>query len=155
MPHSYYLSRKYGPISIGLSSSKADTNIFGYGIGRTITVTYSCNILDADGSVIDEKKQQIIETWIIDEWEDKILVDDMHPKIDMLKTLNELGAIALVIMPSTHTCNLKLSCKYLYDKLNMLIQLISEGRCCIVGVEISEQAKSFDIKTERYFTVHK
>jgi len=155
MSHPYYLPKKYGPISIGLSPGKHSDTIFGYGIGRTITVVYSCDSLGTDGSVLDEEKQQTIKTWIVDEWEDKIVVDDMTSELDSLKTLNELGVIELMIMPSEYNCNLKSSCKYLYDKLNTLVQLISRGRCWIVEVEILEQRESFGFKTERYFSAHK
>ncbi len=154
MSHPYYLPKKYGPISIGHSPGKNDT-IFGYGIGRTITVVYSCDSLDPGGNVIDIEKQQTVETWIIDEWEDKIIVDDMTSELDSLKTLNELGVIELVIMSSEYGCNLKSSCKYLYDKLNSLVQLISRGRCWIVEVEILEQRESYGFKVDRYFGAHK
>ncbi len=154
MSHPYYLPKKYGPISIGLTTSKNDT-IFGYGIGRTITVVYSCDELGTDGNVLDVEKQQIVETWIVDEWEDKIIVDDMTSELDSLKTLNELGVIELMIMPSEYNCNLKASCKYLYNKLNQLVQLTTRGRVWIVEVEILEQRESYGFKTERYFGGHK
>ncbi len=155
MSHPYYLLKKYGPVSIGLSPGKQSDHIFGYGIGRTITVVYSCDDLGTDNSVLDVEKQQTIETWLIDEWKDKIIVDDMTPELNSLKTLNELGVVELMIMPPEYSCNLKSSCKYLYDKLNSLVQLISRGRVWIVEVEILEQRESYGFKTDRYFSAHK
>lgn len=155
MSHSYYLTRKYGPISIGRSPCNNNRTIFGYGIGRTITIVYSCDSLDNNDVVLDEEKQQTVETWIRDEWEDKIIVDDATPELEVLKTLDTMKAIDLMIMPSEYSCNLKLSCKYLYDKLNSLVQLISRGRCWIVEIEILEQRESFGFKIDRYFSQHK
>jgi len=151
MAQSYYLPVKYGPISVGQEVGAS----YQFGFGRTITVMYSCDQLDHNDVVLSEEKILVVDDWIRTQWEDKILLDEHTPNLDMFKTLNEVDGIDIEIMPDQYDCGLKSSCQYLYDKLNQLVQLGSRGRVWIVEVEILEQRESFGFKTERYFSAHK
>ena len=152
MPQSYYLPVKYGPISIGQEVEAFREICYQFGYGRTITVMYACDELDHNGVVLSEEKILVVKDWIIDEWEDRVILDQHSPKLDMFKTLNEVDGVNIAIMPDQYDCGLKSSCHYLYDKLNQLVQLASFGRVWIVEVEILEQRESYGFKTERYFS---
>lgn len=153
MSHPYYLPIKYGPVSVG----KPLTNKMGYnfGYGRTITVMYSCDQLDHSGTVLSEEKILVVKDWILEEWEDKVILDSNHSYLSMFETLQELGGVDIAIIPDQYNSDLKSCCKYLYDKLNQLVQLGSRGRVWIVEIEIIEHRESFGFKTERYFSAHK
>jgi len=146
----YYQPMKYGPISVG--QTNGDT--YQFGVGRTVTVVYSCNELGNDAVVLKETSD-CVEDWIKTEWEDKVLLDRHTPNLDVFKTLQELEGININIMPDQYDCGLKSSSKYLYDKLNELVQLTTQGRVWIVEIEILEQRESYGFKTERYFGAHK
>ena len=83
-----------------------------------------------------------VKSWIESEWDHRTLIAADDPVISELKALEEVGGINLNILPEGYLPGIEESCRYLYDKLNPMIQRKTNNRVEITRVECWETEKN-------------
>ena len=139
----YKSSKRFGPITTGHRQWR-DTGHCSYvhGYGRYVRLTFEASELDERGWVMDFGDLKGVKSWIESEWDHRTLIAADDPAIPELKTLEEVGGINLNILPEGYLPGIEESCRYLYDKLNPVIQRKTNNRVEITRVEIWETEKN-------------
>ena len=83
-----------------------------------------------------------VKSWIESEWDHRTLIAADDPVIPELKALEKVGGINLNILPKGYLPGIEESCRYLYDRLNPVIQRKTNNRVEITRVEIWETEKN-------------
>ena len=136
-------SKRFGPITTGHRQWR-DTGHCSYvhGYGRYVRITFEATELDERGWVMDFGDLRDVKSWIESEWDHRTLIAADDPVISELKALEEVGGINLNILPEGYLPGIEESCRYLYDKLNPMIQRKTNNRVEITRVECWETEKN-------------
>ena len=136
-------SKRFGPITTGHRQWR-DKGHCSYvrGYGRYVRLTFEATKLDERGWVMDFGDLKDVKSWIESEWDHRTLIAADDPAIPELKILEEVGGINLNILPEGYLPGIEESCRYLYDKLNPVIQRKTNNRVEITRVEIWETEKN-------------
>ncbi|MEO0508353.1 MAG: 6-carboxytetrahydropterin synthase [Verrucomicrobiota bacterium] len=109
-----------------------------HGHNWTITLTFACEDLDANGFVIDFGKLSDIKQWIADHLDHACLFNqDDSEKDKLLQDYAEL--FHAYILPS---CSCEGIAEHLHGVFDAIVREGTEGRCRIVAVEIEEDSKN-------------
>ena len=135
----YKSSKRFGPITTGHRQWRDKGHCsYVHGYGRYVRLTFEAIELDERGWVMDFGGLKDVKSWIESEWDHRTLIAADDPVIPELKTLEEVGGINLNILPEGYLPGIEESCRYLYDKLNPVIQRKTNNRVEITRVEIWE-----------------
>ena len=119
-------TKRFGPITTGHRQWRDKGHCsYVHGYGRYVRLTFEATELDERG-------------WVMDFGD--LAAND--PVIPELKILEEVGGINLNILPEGYLPGIEESCRYLYDKLNPVIQRKTNNRVEITRVEIWETEKN-------------
>ena len=136
-------SKRFGPITTGHRQWRDKGHCsYVHGYGRYVRLTFEATELDERGWVMDFGDLRGVKNWIEDEWDHRTLIAADDPVIPELKILEEVGGINLNILPEGYLPGIEESCRYLYDKLNPIIQRKTNNRVEITRVEIWETEKN-------------
>ena len=139
----YKSSKRFGPITTGHRQWRDKGHCsYVHGYGRYVRLTFEATELDERGWVMDFGDLRDVKSWIESEWDHRTLIAADDPAIPELKTLEEVGGINLNILPEGYLPGIEESCRYLYDKLNPVIQRKTNNRVVITRVEIWETEKN-------------
>ena len=139
----YKSSKRFGPITTGHRQWRDKGHCsYVHGYGRYVRLTFEATELDERGWVMDFGGLKDVKSWIESEWDHRTLIAADDPAIPELKTLEEVGGINLNILPEGYLPGIEESCRYLYDKLNPVIQRKTNNRVEITRVEIWETEKN-------------
>ena len=139
----YKSSKRFGPITTGHRQWRDKGHCsYVHGYGRYVRLTFEATELDERGWVMDFGDLKDIKSWIDSEWDHRTLIAANDPVIPELKILEEVGGINLNILPEGYLPGIEESCRYLYDKLNPVIQRKTNNRVEITRVEIWETEKN-------------
>ena len=139
----YKSSKRFGPITTGHRQWRDKGHCsYVHGYGRYVRLTFEATELDERGWVMDFGGLKDVKSWIESEWDHRTLIAADAPTIPELKTLEEVGGINLNILPEGYLPGIEESCRYLYDKLNPVIQRKTNNRVEITRVEIWETEKN-------------
>ena len=139
----YKSSKRFGPITTGHRQWRDKGHCsYVHGYGRYVRLTFEATELDERGWVMDFGDLRDVKSWIESEWDHRTLIAADDPAIPELKTLEEVGGINLNILPEGYLPGIEESCRYLYDKLNPVIQRKTNNRVEITRVEIWETEKN-------------
>ena len=139
----YKSSKRFGPITTGHRQWRDKGHCsYVHGYGRYVRLTFEATELDERGWVMDFGDLKDVKSWIESEWDHRTLIAADDPAIPELKTLEEVGGINLNILPEGYLPGIEESCRYLYDKLNPVIQRKTNNRVVITRVEIWETEKN-------------
>ena len=139
----YKSSKRFGPITTGHRQWRDKGHCsYVHGYGRYVRLTFEAIELDERGWVMDFGDLKDVKSWIESEWDHRTLIAADDPAIPELKTLEEVGGINLNILPEGYLPGIEESCRYLYDKLNPVIQRKTNNRVEITRVEIWETEKN-------------
>ena len=139
----YKSSKRFGPITTGHRQWRDKGHCsYVHGYGRYVRLTFEATELDERGWVMDFGDLKDVKSWIESEWDHRTLIAADDPTIPELKTLEEVGGINLNILPEGYLPGIEESCRYLYDKLNPVIQRKTNNRVEITRVEIWETEKN-------------
>ena len=139
----YKSSKRFGPITTGHRQWRDKGHCsYVHGYGRYVRLTFEATKLDERGWVMDFGDLKDVKSWIESEWDHRTLIAADDPVIPELKTLEEVGGINLNILPEGYLPGIEESCRYLYDKLNPVIQRKTNNRVEITRVEIWETEKN-------------
>ena len=136
-------SKRFGPITTGHRQWRDKGHCsYVHGYGRYVRLTFEATELDECGWVMDFGDLRGVKNWIEDEWDHRTLIAIDDPVIPELKALEKVGGINLNILPEGYLPGIEESCRYLYDKLNPIIQRKTNNRVEITRVEIWETEKN-------------
>ena len=136
-------SKRFGPITTGHRQWRDKGHCsYVHGYGRYVRLTFEATELDECGWVMDFGDLRGVKNWIEDEWDHRTLIASDDPVIPELKALEKVGGINLNILPEGYLPGIEESCRYLYDKLNPVIQRKTNNRVEITRVEIWETEKN-------------
>ena len=136
-------SKRFGPITTAHRQWRDKGHCsYVHGYGRYVRLTFEASELDERGWVMDFGDLKDVKSWIESEWDHRTLIAADDPVIPELKTLEEVGGINLNILPEGYLPGIEESCRYLYDKLNPVIQRKTNNRVEITRVEIWETEKN-------------
>ena len=136
-------TKRFGPITTGHRQWRDKGHCsYVHGYGRYVRLTFEAIELDERGWVMDFGDLKDVKSWIESEWDHRTLIAADDPAIPELKTLEEVGGINLNILPEGYLPGIEESCRYLYDKLNPVIQRKTNNRVEITRVEIWETEKN-------------
>jgi 6-pyruvoyltetrahydropterin/6-carboxytetrahydropterin synthase len=136
-------SKRFGPITTGHRQWRDKGHCsYVHGYGRYVRLTFEATELDECGWVMDFGDLRGVKNWIEDEWDHRTLIASDDPVIPELKALEKVGGINLNILPEGYLPGIEESCRYLYDKLNPIIQRKTNNRVEITRVEIWETEKN-------------
>ena len=139
----YKSSKRFGPITTGHRQWRDKGHCsYVHGYGRYVRLTFEATELDERGWVMDFGDLRDVKSWIESEWDHRTLIAADDPAIPELKTLEEVGGINLNILPEGYLPGIEESCRYLYDKLNPMIQRKTNNRVEITRVECWETEKN-------------
>ena len=139
----YKSAKRFGPITTGHRQWRDKGHCsYVHGYGRYVRLTFEATELDERGWVMDFGDLKDVKSWIESEWDHRTLIAADDPVIPELKTLEEVGGINLNILPEGYLPGIEESCRYLYDKLNPVIQRKTNNRVEITRVEIWETEKN-------------
>mgnify|MGYP006237836025 FL=1 len=136
-------TKRFGPITTGHRQWRDKGHCsYVHGYGRYVRLTFEATELDERGWVMDFGDLRDVKSWIESEWDHRTLIAADDPVIPELKILEEVGGIYLNILPEGYLPGIEESCRYLYDKLNPIIQRKTNNRVEITRVEIWETEKN-------------
>ena len=136
-------TKRFGPITTGHRQWRDKGHCsYVHGYGRYVRLTFEASKLDKCGWVMDFGDLRDIKRWIESEWDHRTLIAADDPVIPELKALEKVGGINLNILPKGYLPGIEESCRYLYDKLNPMIQRKTNNRVEITRVEIWETEKN-------------
>ena len=136
-------SKRFGPITTGHRQWRDKGHCsYVHGYGRYVRLTFEATELDERGWVMDFGDLKGVKSWIESEWDHRTLIAADDPVIPELKALEKVGGINLNILPEGYLPGIEESCRYLYDKLNPVIQRKTNNRVEITRVEIWETEKN-------------
>ena len=136
-------SKRFGPITTGHRQWRDKGHCsYVHGYGRYVRLTFEATELDERGWVMDFGDLKGVKSWIESEWDHRTLIAADDPVIPELKALEKVGGINLNILPEGYLPGIEESCRYLYDKLNPIIQRKTNNRVEITRVEIWETEKN-------------
>ena len=136
-------SKRFGQITTGHRQWRDKGHCsYVHGYGRYVRLTFEAIELDERGWVMDFGDLRDVKKWIEDEWDHRTLIAADDPVIPELKALEKVGGINLNILPKGYLPGIEESCRYLYDKLNPMIQRKTNNRVEITRVEIWETEKN-------------
>ena len=136
-------SKRFGPITTGHRQWRDKGHCsYVHGYGRYVRLTFEATELDERGWVMDFGDLRGVKNWIEDEWDHRTLIAIDDPVIPELKALEKVGGINLNILPEGYLPGIEESCRYLYYKLNPIIQRKTNNRVEITRVEIWETEKN-------------
>ena len=139
----YKSSKRFGPITTGHRQWRDKGHCsYVHGYGRYVRLTFEATELDERGWVMDFGDLKGVKSWIESEWDHRTLIAADDPVIPELKALEKVGGINLNILPEGYLPGIEESCRYLYDKLNPVIQRKTNNRVEITRVEIWETEKN-------------
>jgi len=139
----YKSSKRFGPITTGHRQWRDKGHCsYVHGYGRYVRLTFEATELDERGWVMDFGDLKGVKSWIESEWDHRTLIAIDDPVIPELKALEKVGGINLNILPEGYLPGIEESCRYLYDKLNPVIQRKTNNRVEITRVEIWETEKN-------------
>ena len=139
----YKSSKRFGPITTGHRQWRDKGHCsYVHGYGRYVRLTFEATQLDERGWVMDFGDLKDVKSWIESEWDHRTLIAADDPVIPELKALEKVGGINLNILPKGYLPGIEESCRYLYDKLNPMIQRKTNNRVEITRVEIWETEKN-------------
>ena len=139
----YKSSKRFGPITTGHRQWRDKGHCsYVHGYGRYVRLTFEATELDERGWVMDFGDLRDVKSWIESEWDHRTLIAADDPVIPELKALEKVGGINLNILPKGYLPGIEESCRYLYDKLNPMIQRKTNNRVEITLVEIWETEKN-------------
>ena len=139
----YKSSKRFGPITTGHRQWRDKGHCsYVHGYGRYVRLTFEAIELDERGWVMDFGGLKGVKSWIESEWDHRTLIAADDPVIPELKALEKVGGINLNILPEGYLPGIEESCRYLYDKLNPVIQRKTNNRVEITRVEIWETEKN-------------
>ena len=132
-------SKRFGPITTGHRQWRDKGHCsYVHGYGRYVRLTFEATELDERGWVMDFGDLKDVKSWIESEWDHRTLIAVDDPVIPELKALEKVGGINLNILPKGYLPGIEESCRYLYDKLNPVIQRKTNNRVEIIRVECWE-----------------
>ncbi len=109
-----------------------------HGHNWTITLTFACREVDANGFVVDFGKLGYLKDWINKHLDHACLFnEDDTAKDQLLADYGEL--LKPYILPN---CSCEGLAHHLYGKFNPMVREATEGRAWIVAVEIEEDSKN-------------
>lgn len=136
-------SKRFGLITTGHRQWRDKGHCsYVHGYGRYVRLTFEATELDERGWVMDFGDLRGVKNWIEDEWDHRTLIAIDDPVIPELKALEKVGGINLNILPEGYLPGIEESCRYLYDKLNPVIQRKTNNRVEITRVECWETEKN-------------
>ena len=139
----YKSSKRFGPINTGHRQWRDKGHCsYVHGYGRYVRLTFEATELDERGWVMDFGDLRDVKSWIESEWDHRTLIAADDPVIPELKALEKVGGINLNILPKGYLPGIEESCRYLYDRLNPVIQRKTNNRVEITRVEIWETEKN-------------
>ena len=139
----YKSSTRFGPITTGHRQWRDKGHCsYVHGYGRYVRLTFEATELDERGWVMDFGDLRDVKSWIESEWDHRTLIAADDPVIPELKALEKVGGINLNILPKGYLPGIEESCRYLYDRLNPVIQRKTNNRVEITRVEIWETEKN-------------
>ena len=139
----YKSSKRFGPITTGHRQWRDKGHCsYVHGYGRYVRLTFEATELDERGWVMDFGDLRDVKSWIESEWDHRTLIAADDPVIPELKALEKVGGINLNILPKGYLPGIEESCRYLYDRLNPVIQRKTNNRVEITRVEIWETEKN-------------
>ena len=135
----FFSTKRFGPISTGHRQWRHDGHCsYAHGYGRIVKIIFGSASLDDRGWAVDFGDLRAVREWLESEWDHRILLANDDPLLDEFKTLHELGGVNINIMPEGYGPGIELSCMYVFDYVNKLIEERSQGRCWVQMVEIWE-----------------
>ena len=139
----YKSSKRFGPITTGHRQWRDKGHCsYVHGYGRYVRLTFEATELDERGWVMDFGDLRDVKSWIESEWDHRTLIAADDPVIPELKALEKVGGINLNILPKGYLPGIEEACRYLYDRLNPVIQRKTNNRVEITRVEIWETEKN-------------
>lgn len=134
-----YITHRIGPISTGQRQWKAGNEChWAHGFGRIIELTFWVVQPDKEGVYVSGLDLTMIESWIREEWDHRILLQHDDPLIDQFRTLHELGGININVTPEKYGPGLEQSCQFLYDNIKEKIEQRTWKRVGVESVRIWE-----------------
>ena len=137
-------SKRIGPISTGHRQWKHDGHCsYTHGYGRYVEFTFACKRTDHRGWVMDFGDLKDVKKWLEDEWDHRLLLAYDDPLLEDFQQLHEKSGVNLNVMTKDYGPGIEDSCKYVYDKVNLMIKEKTQGRAWVENVRIYEHENNW------------
>lgn len=135
-------TKRYAEICVAHRNWRAKTHcalIHGY--ARTVEITLACDQLDEHDWVMDLGNLRVVQNFLQEQWDHRLLVSDDDPLLEEFKKLEKLGALHLNVLDHAKGWgpSLEQSCIFIYDHIQPEIDKVTSGRCWISKIEIWEK----------------
>lgn len=135
----FFTTHRYAPISTGHRNwQESGKCAWTHGHGRIVEITFGASELDNRGTSVSNNDLGVIENWLKNEWDHRILIAHDDPLLPEFNALHELGGINLNIMHSPYGPSVEQSSTYVFDKVDHIIKEITNNRCWVQLVQIWE-----------------
>jgi 6-pyruvoyltetrahydropterin/6-carboxytetrahydropterin synthase len=128
------------PYSLGLSCCfrqwRANSHcrlLHGYAL--QVEITFDCNLLSAEGWVIDFGSLRMIKEWLQDTFDHKMIVAEDDPLLETFNELDRLGAAEVIMLPHV---GCEAFAKHIYDFVEPWVQMSTESRVWCSKVVVRE-----------------
>lgn len=136
----YYSTKTYGH-NIGLSAVFRQPNadhshchlLHGYSLA--FTFTFGCDELDNKNWAVDFGGLKPLKKWLEDNFDHKVVLDEMDPNLHHFHVLEDAGLCELNIVNGV---GVEMFAKHAWTYANKLVREMTDGRCKCIEVECSE-----------------
>lgn len=119
---------------------KADSHCkFIHGYSREFYIEFECNSLTHEGWVVDFGGLKDVKTWLDGMFDHTFLVSEDDPHMAKFLKLDSDGIVQLRVLPNS---GMEGTAKFVFDKINQIINEKTSGRAWVRSVEVNENEKN-------------
>lgn len=119
---------------------KADSHCrFVHGYSREFYFEFACNELTKEEWVVDFGGLKEVKAWLADMFDHTFLVSQDDPFLEEFKKLDNQGVIQMRLLPNA---GMEGTARFVYEKVNEMIQKMTSKRAWVTKVEVRENEKN-------------
>lgn len=112
---------------------------FVHGYAREFAFEFACHQLSEQMWVVDFGGLGKVRRWLEEIFDHTFLASEDDPELEAFRELDRRGIIQLRILPN---CGMEGTAKYVFEKVNQIIQEETQGRAWVRRVEVRENEKN-------------
>ena len=117
---------------------------FVHGYSREFLFEFKCNEMSPEFWVMDFGDLKDVKRWLEEMFDHTFLVASDDPHMERFQALDDLGVIQLRVLPNP---GMEGTAKFVYDKVNAMVNAKTEGRVWVSRVEVRENEKNSAVYT--------
>lgn len=119
---------------------KADSHCkFVHGYSREFYFEFACRERTHEGWIVDFGGLKKVKAWLDEMFDHTFLASQDDPFLETFKELDKKGVVQLRVLPNV---GMEGTAEYLFEKVDAMIQEMTNGRAWVTKIEVRENEKN-------------